>query len=164
MALLGGIDNVALGNDSPLTAEGDLLDEIRFVMHSCGIPPETVYRMVTEAPAAILRLKDGEGSIGVSGTGDLIAVRDTGEDAADRLRTLSAVDVEFVMIEGRVQLASEAILERLPLPAKHGLEPVWIDGTIRWLRAPVKELLQKTEEVLGKGEVRLGGKTVRIAS
>jgi hypothetical protein len=164
MALLGGIDDVALGNDSPLTAEGDLLDEIRFAMRSCGITPETAYRMVTEAPAAILRLRDAEGSIRVSGVGDLIAVRDTGEDAAERLRTLSMSDVEFVMIGGCVQLASEAILERLPPPAKHGLEPLWIDGTIRWLRAPVKELLRKTEEVLGKGKVRLGGKTVRIAS
>jgi hypothetical protein len=67
-----------------------------------------------------------------------------------------------VMIGGRVQLASEAILERLPLSTKLGLQPLWIDGTVRWLRASVKELLQKTEEVLGKGEVRLGGKTVRI--
>lgn len=162
MSLLGGIDNVALGSDSPLTAEGDLLDEIRFAMHFCNISPQAAYRMVTEASAAILRLGDGEGSIRVSGTGDLIAVRDTDHDAADRLRALSTVDVELVIIGGRVQLASEAILERLPLPAKHGLEPLWIGGTIRWLRAPVKELLQKTEEVLGKGEVRLGGKTVRI--
>jgi hypothetical protein len=160
MSLLGGIDNVALGSDSPLTAEGDLLDEIRFAMRFCGIPPQVAYRMVTEAPAVILRLEDGEGSIRVSGRGDLIAVRDTGNDAADRLGTLSMIDVEFVMIDGCVQLASEAILERLPRSAKQGLEPLWIDGTTRWLRAPVKELLRKTEEVLGKGEVQLGGKTV----
>jgi len=160
MSLLDGIDNVALGSDSPLTAEGDLLDEIQFAMRFCGIPPETAYRMVTAAPATILRLKDAEGSIRVTGTGDIIAVRDTDHDAADRLQTLSMIDVEFVMIGGRVQLASEAILERLPPPAKQGLEPLWIDGTIRWLRAPVKELLRKTEEVLGKGEMRLGGKTV----
>jgi cytosine/adenosine deaminase-related metal-dependent hydrolase len=162
MSLLGNIDNVALGSDSPLTAEGDLLDEIRFAMRFCGIPPDAAYRMVTEAPAAILRLEDAEGSIRASGVGDLIAIRDTDHDAADRLRTLSMTDVEFVMIAGRVQLASEAVLERLPLPAKQGLEPLWIDETTRWLRAPVKELLRKTEEVLGKNEVRLGGQTVRI--
>jgi hypothetical protein len=162
ISLLGKIDNVALGNDSPLTAEGDLLDEIQFAIRLCNIPPEVVYRMVTEAPAAILRLGDAEGSIRVSGIGDLIAVRDTDHDAADRLQTLSMIDVEFVMLGGCVQLASKTIFERLPLPEKQGLEPLWIDGTIRWLRAPVKELLQKTEEALGKGEVRLGGKTVRI--
>ena len=158
--LLGKIDNLALGSDSPLTAEGDLLDEIRFAIRFCGIPPEAAYRMVTEAPAAVLRLGNGEGSIRVSGRGDLIAIRDMGHDAADRLRTLSMNDVEFVMIGGSVQLASEAILERLPPAARQGLEPLWIDGTIRWLRVAVKELLRRTENVLGKGEVRLGDKTV----
>jgi cytosine/adenosine deaminase-related metal-dependent hydrolase len=162
MSLLGSIDNVALGNDSSLTAEGDLLDEIRFAIRFCNIPPQVAYRMVTEAPATILRLGDAEGSIRISGVADLIAVRDTDHDAADRLQTLSMNDVEFVMIGGCVQLASEAVLERIPFPAKQGLEPLWVDGTLRWLRAPVRELLWKTEEVLGKGEVRLGGKTVRL--
>lgn len=162
MALLGGLKNVGLGNDSPLTAEGDLLDEIRFAMRSCGIEPRTAYRMVTEVPAAILQLQDGEGTIKVSGVGDLIAVRDTNRDAADRLRTLSMTDVEFVMIGDRVQLASEMVLERLPLRARQGLEPLCIDGTIRYLRAPVKELLRKTEEALGASEVQIGGRQVRI--
>ena len=161
MALLGGVENVALGNDSPLTAEGDLLDEIRFAIRSCGIEPRSAYRMVTEVPAAILRLEDGEGTIEVSGVGDLIAVRDTGHDAADRLRTLSMTDMEFVMIEGRVQLSSETILERLSPLARKGLEPLCIDGTIRWLRAPVKELLRKTKEALGASEVQLGSRRVR---
>lgn len=162
LSVLSGIEKVALGNDSPLTAQGDLLDEIRFAIRFCNISPQAAYRMVTEAPAAILRLGDGEGSIRESGVGDLIAVRDTHHDAADRLPTLSTKDVEFVMVGGRVQLASEAILERLPLSAREGLEPLSVDGTIRWLRAPVKELLRKTEEVLGKGEVRLGEKRICI--
>jgi len=162
ISLLGEIDNLALGSDSPLTAEGDLLDEIRFAIRSCDISPQTAYHMVTTAPAATLRLTDGEGSIRLSGRGDLIAVRDTDHDAVDRLPQLSINDVELVLLGGCVQLASEAILERLPLSAKQGLEPLSIDGTIRWLRAPVKEMLRKTEEILGKGEVRLGGKPVRV--
>jgi hypothetical protein len=145
-----------------LTAEGDLLDEIRFAISFCNISPQAAYRMVTEAPAATLRLRDEEGSIRISGRGDLFAVRDTGHDAADRLQALSINDVELVVLGGRVHLASETILERLPLSATQGLQPLWIDGTIRWLRAPVKELLRKTEQILGKGEVRLGDKLVRI--
>lgn len=162
ISLLGRIDNLALGNDSPLTAEGDLLDEIRFAIRFCNVSPERAYRMVTESPAAVLRLNDAEGSITVSGMADLIAVRDTDHDVVDKLRTLSMIDVEFVMLGGRVQLASESIMDRLPISAIEGLEPLWIDGTIRWLRAPVKELLQMTEEVLGRGELRLGGKPIRI--
>lgn len=160
VSLLKSIEKVALGSDSPLTAEGDLLDEIRFAMRHCRISPQAAYRMVTTAPADLLRLDDTQGSLQESGVADLIAVRDTGQDAADRLHALSMSDIELVMTGGRVQLASEAILERLPPSTRQGLEPLAIDGATRWLRAPVKTLLRKAEEILGKGEVRLGGKAI----
>jgi hypothetical protein len=161
-AVFGAIDKVALGSDSPLTSEGDLLDELRFAMRHCGISPQSAYRMVTDSPAAMLGLVNAEGSIEVSGVGDLIAVRDTNQVVTDGLRTMSMADVEFVMIGGRVQLASEAVFERIPFPETRGLEPLWIDGIVRWLRAPVRGLLRRAEAVLGVGEVRLGGKPVRI--
>jgi len=71
-------------------------------------------------------------------------------------------DVEFVMIGGRVQLVSEALMERVPFSQTQGLEPLLIDGTTRWLRAPVSALLEKTEEILGKGKARLGNRRVLI--
>jgi cytosine/adenosine deaminase-related metal-dependent hydrolase len=158
------IGHVALGSDSPLTADGDLLDEIRFAMRCCGVSPQRAYRMATEGPAAILRLREGEGSIRVDGRADLIAVRHAGCDAAERLRTLTAVDVEFVMIGGRVQLASETIFRRLPAAVTRELEPLWVDGAVRWLRAPITELLTRAEEILGVGNVKLGGKPIRVPS
>lgn len=164
MRLLSGIERVALGSDSPLTAVGDLLDEIRFAVDVCNVSPQEAYRMVTSAPAAILRLDDSAGSIKASGSADLIAVRDTGSSAADHLLSLSMEDVELVMIAGRVQLASEAVLEKLPASATEGLEPLLIGTTARWLRAPVGELLRTAEEILGKDQVRLGNRTVRMAS
>jgi cytosine/adenosine deaminase-related metal-dependent hydrolase len=164
ISLLSGVEKIALGSDSPLTAEGDLLDEIRFATHFCGISASTAYQMVTTVPAAILRLGNAEGSIRESGISDLIAIRDTGRNPADMLETLSMNNVELVMIGGTVQLASEAILERLPLAARRGLEPLSIDGITRWLRAPVSTLFERAEEFLGKGEVRLGAKKVLIPS
>lgn len=160
--LLGDIGNVALGSDSPLTAVGDFLDEIRFAMRSFGISALTAYEMVTRVPATILRLGNAEGSIKESGLADLVAVRDTGQHFADRLETLSVKDIELVVIGGSVQLAAETMLTRLPFAATQGLEPLSIDGSIRWLRAPVKSLLNKTEEVLGTGEVRLGVRQLLI--
>jgi hypothetical protein len=71
-------------------------------------------------------------------------------------------DVEFVMIGGRVQLVSEALMKRLPFSQTQGLEPLLFDGTTSWLRAPVSASLEKTEEVLGKGEVRLGRRGVLL--
>jgi cytosine/adenosine deaminase-related metal-dependent hydrolase len=160
--MFGAIGQVALGSDSPLTCEGDLLDEVRFALQHCGISPHSAYRMVTDAPAAILRLSNAGGAIEVSGAGDLIAVRDTNQDPSDRLRTMSMVDVEFVMIAGRVQLASDAIVARLPFTERQELEPLSVGGIVRWVRAPVKELLRKAEDALGIGEVRLGGKPIGI--
>ncbi len=116
--------------------------------------------MVTEAPAKILRINGATGSIRTSGIADLIAVRDTGEDAAERFKTLSMVNIEFVMLGGNVQLASNEVLERLPPLIRQDLEPLSIDGTIRWLRAPVRELLRKTEDVLGAGASKTRRKAV----
>ncbi len=162
MSLLSEIENLAIGNDSPLTAIGDLLDEVRFATQACNLSPQAAYRMVTTAPAAILRLSNFEGSITESGAADLIAVRDAGYSPARTLQRLSTADVELVMIGGRVQLASNTMLDRLPASANTGLEPLSINGAIRWLRAPVRKLLAQAEEVLGRGEVRLSGATVSI--
>jgi amidohydrolase family protein len=162
MKHLSAISNIALGNDSPLTAAGDLLDEVRFAIEHTSIPAETAYRMVTDRPAAILRLANGEGHIAESGCADFIAVRDNSDLPCERLRTLSWRDIEFVMIAGQVQLASEEVWRLLPPVTRRGLEPLCIDGCLRWLRAPVRQLVQQAEEVLGAGMVRLGQRAVQV--
>jgi cytosine/adenosine deaminase-related metal-dependent hydrolase len=162
LALLSEIEMVALGNDSPVSAEGDLLDEIHFAIDHCGVSPARAYRMVTTIPAQILCLEDAEGTIKESGVADFIAVRDTGGTPADTLQTLSMPDIEFVMIGGRVQLASETVFERLPISERNGLEPLSIGSVIRWLRVPVIDLLRRTEEVLGHNEVRLGSRSLSL--
>ena len=164
MELLNGIENLSLGSDSPLTAEGDLLDEIRFVRRHCKIAPIKLYAMVTENPARALRLRNGEGAIRKYGVGDVIAVSDKGGSPAETLTSLSMQDVEFVMIGGRVQLASETVWHRLPSEAAEGLEALSVDGTTRWLRAPVDELLRQAQAALGEDSVRLGGRPLCSAS
>jgi cytosine/adenosine deaminase-related metal-dependent hydrolase len=167
LALLGKIRRIALGSDSPLTAAGNLLDEIRFAISKCGISPGAAWRMVTTGPADLLRLTRNEGSIVKSGVGDVIAIRDTGTDPGnfpDRLTSLSSDDVELVIIAGRVQLASDRMLQRLPPSLAEGLEPLSLGSQHRWVRAPIENLLKTAEEVLGKGEVRLGGQPVRASA
>jgi cytosine/adenosine deaminase-related metal-dependent hydrolase/SAM-dependent methyltransferase len=163
-AILASIGRVALGSDSPLTAEGDMLDEVRFALRFCDLSAPVAWRMITDAPAAMLRLTRGEGSIRPSARADLIAVLAHAEEPAERLRTLSCADIELVMVGGRIQLASPKILTRLPASVGAGLEPLWVDGTVRWLRAPVRALVRAAEDVLGKDSLRLGGKPVRIPS
>ena len=153
-------DRVAIGSDSPLTAEGDLVDELRFVMRSCGISAQRVFDMVTRNPAVILRLENGEGCIRETGHADLIAIQDTGANLAERLGELSMEDIVFVMIGGRIQLASESILDRVTFKSEHELERLSIGGIPRWLRAPVAELLRITHEALGEDYVSLGKREI----
>lgn len=158
---LCNVTRVALGNDSPLTANGDLLDEIRFATKNCGITMAQVYRMVTEDAAAILHLKDGEGCIRAGGPADLIAVRNTDENAENRLQSMSLSDIELVMVRGHIQLASDRIYRMLHSNLSHGFEPLWVDGELRWLRAPVNTLLKSAESVLGIGQVRTSGRSLQ---
>ncbi len=162
--IFGRIPRVALGSDSPLTAEGDLLDEVRFVIRMCGIEPALAWRMVTERAASLLQMRSGEGFLKPSAAADIVAIRDSGGEAQDRLAALSAADIELVITGGRVMLASQELVERLPGSIKEGLEPLWIEDFLRWLRAPINWLLQQAETVLGRNEVRLGGKRVRRAA
>jgi adenine deaminase len=67
---------VALGS-SALTAQGDLLDEL--------LAPRELYRMVTDVPAAILRLDTVAGRIVIGGAADLAVFRDSGRTPAETL-------------------------------------------------------------------------------
>ena len=163
LTILGKIGRLALGSDSPLTAAGDLLDEIRFAVDGYGLPARQIWRMVTTTSAEILKLGKFAGSICESGVADLIAVRDSGLDPARQLAALRVEDVELAMIGGRVHLASDAIFDRLPETLTRGLEPLLVGMAIRWLRAPVGNLLRQAQAILGEDGVRLGGRAIRSA-
>jgi hypothetical protein len=72
-------------------------------------------------------------------------------------------DVELVIIADSVQLASTSMLERFPRSFVDGLEALAVDGTVRWVRAPIREMLDWAETVLGEGNVRLGDKPIHAA-
>jgi len=152
-------NSVVLGSDSPLTSVGDLLDEIRCA-HKASVSAEELFRMVVTRPPAVFRFTDGRGAIRPGAAADLIAVRDSGKSPAETLVTISSRDIELVVIGGRVQLASEAVLERLPGNLSSGLCPLEVDGQIRYVRAPLGSLCGIASQILG-GNIPLGNKKVR---
>ena len=154
---------VALGSDSPLTAQGDLLDEVRCAHGMLQMPAAEVYAFVTQQPARLLGLGNGEGAFRVGGFADLIAVRDTGATPAETLPTLSYRDVELVLLGGSVQLASAEFRQRLPARACESLQPLSIEGIVRWIRAPIDRLFEETVGHL-HGDICLGGKRVCLGS
>lgn len=153
------LSRVALGSDSPLTAQGDLLDEIHLAHSEIGVPAEELYEQVMGRAARILRLAGGEGHLRVGSFADLFAVRDRGLLPAETLATTTWRDVELVVINGHVHLASQSMYEQLPPALARGLQLLFVEGEIRWIRAPIRQLLRATASVFGDC-IRLGGRRV----
>ena len=158
--LITGIHKVALGSDSPLTALGDLLDELRFAHLHIGLHEDHIYSMVTSAPAQILHLNHGEGSLAPGSSADFIATQDRGLSPSATLAQMSSRDVELVVRAGRVFLASDAIFRRLPESARAGLELLIVDGQPRWIRASLSDLFRGAAAVMDGNTLYLAGKKV----
>lgn len=158
--LLAAIERKALGSDSPLTANGDLLDEIRSLHADNAADIATIYNLVTTHPAALLRLRNSEGRISPGGRADFIAVRDIQRTPAQTLAQLSFINVELVVLAGCVQVTSSELYARLPEPHRLGLHALQVEGVTRYVRAPLRDLFQQAEQVLGRDRLRLGNKEV----
>jgi cytosine/adenosine deaminase-related metal-dependent hydrolase/SAM-dependent methyltransferase len=154
------LHKAVLGSDSPLTAQGDLLDEVRFAHEATGVPAEDLYSMITTCSAQVLRLHKSEGSVHIGGVADCIAVRDSGLSPAQTLVSLSYRDVHLVLINGCVQLASPEMMVRLPRFATTGLRRLRIEENERWIRAPLHRLFAETRPRL-PGDILLGGRKIQ---
>ncbi len=151
-ALRSGV-SIALGTDSALTAEGDLIDEMRVARTAAGLTNEAAYALVTTNAARALRLTEGQGAIRERGIADLVMVRDAGQTPAEALRDLHP---ELVLVGGRVMLASERFAERM----NGDFHPIEVEGRGRYLvRAPIPRLRAAAVEALGS-DFRLAGKRV----
>jgi hypothetical protein len=93
----------------------------------------------------------------------LIAVRDAGLTPAETLAALSYQDVQLVVLGGRVQLTSPEMKQRLPENAVKELQPLSVEGTTRWIHAPLDFLFEQTVRYL-PGPIYLGGKQVGLGA
>jgi cytosine/adenosine deaminase-related metal-dependent hydrolase len=158
--LLTSVERLALGSDSPITAAGNLLDEIDYLYAQAGLNPNVIYSMVTSSPAEMFHLEDGQGRIAESGVADLIAVPDRYDTPARAISELTVRDVELVLLAGRVQMASPYIYARLPYDLRSGMELIEIAGHQRWIRAPLQALFESAKSVLGQQTLLLAGREV----
>jgi cytosine/adenosine deaminase-related metal-dependent hydrolase len=155
------LPNVALGTDSPLTATGDLLDEIRFAHEELLAPAPFIYDLVTARAARLLRLRDGQGNLQAGCKADLVVARDRQVMPAEALVQMSWRDIELVMERGRIVLLSASLAERIPNALKEGMERICVDGVERLLRAPVRKLLSQTCVSLGRTPT-IGGRELTV--
>ena len=146
LSMVRSLDRVILGSDSPLTAFGDLLDEIRFAQQQTRLDAHLLYAMVTERSAEVLRRQTGEGALRPGGVADVLVVRDSGATPADTLAGLTSEQIELVIVGGRVQLAGPDLIEQLPPTLRRGLQRFDVDGHPRWVRASDRQLAYSSGE------------------
>jgi cytosine/adenosine deaminase-related metal-dependent hydrolase len=151
---------VALGNDSSLTAAGDLLQEIRCA-HHLGLSAQEIYPLVTHSAAKVLKLGDGEGEIRENGVADLLVVRDTGGSPAQSLVSLSLDRIDLVLQQGSLLLVSADIAGQLPSSTASRLRPISYDGHPFWVGIELQARWNEASTVLGN-EICIAGKPVHL--
>ncbi len=154
------VQRIALGSDSPITAKGDLLDEIRYV-RAAGLDANLIYKMVTSNAAEVLRLEYGAGHLAESGVANMIAVRGGNKTPASSLSELNANEIELVVRSGQIAMASPTVYERLPHICRKDMQLFEVAGNCRWLSAPLRTLVGEAENILGRGNLLIGGRQVR---
>jgi cytosine/adenosine deaminase-related metal-dependent hydrolase len=146
---------IALGSDSAITADGDLLDELRVAHRTVDAP--RLYGMVTSEPARMFKLPAGFGQICDGGPADLLVLRDSGRTPA---ATLLENYPELVVVAGRVHLVSSEFVRFCPPGILNSLQPIEIEGRGRYLvSGGISSLLDETKRMLQQSP-RLGGRAV----
>jgi hypothetical protein len=153
---------IALGTDSALSGEGDLLDELRVARASTKVSVPRLYAMVTVDAARVLRLDRGAGTIVEGAAADLLVVKDLAGSPASQLLKTRTGEMELILAGGMPRLASAAFLPQLPAALGRRFHPIAIeDGQTVFLDVNVPRLFRETERVLGP-DFRLAGKRVSM--
>jgi cytosine/adenosine deaminase-related metal-dependent hydrolase len=92
-------DRLALGSDSRLSGEGDLLDELRVAHATRQLSAEGLWRTVSSGAAKLLRLARA-GSLSTGVPADLTVIRPLASCPFDTLVSASRTDVRLTMVDG----------------------------------------------------------------
>jgi cytosine/adenosine deaminase-related metal-dependent hydrolase len=132
---------VALATDSPLTATGDLLDEIAWARRTAGLDEPELLQLVGLNACRLLRV--------AVNPADWIAVRRFGEPP------------KAVVIGGTLALVADDLAREIPRALRRRFFRIEVEGRppvrVRW---NVPRLLAQTRRELGADEIRLGGRLV----
>ncbi len=111
-----GRAHLCLGTDSRLTGTRDLLEELRAAAVLAPVSGAELLRMVTTAPAQILRLEQA-GALVIGAPADLIVVPRKADEPGEALLRAARAHLELVAVGGVPMCGSAAFA---PLFAEHG--------------------------------------------
>jgi len=101
-------DRLALGSDSRLSGEGDLLDELKSAHVTRQLSAEGLARTVTTGAANLLRMP-AAGKLAPGAPADLTIVRPLASCPFDSLVGASRSDLRMIMIDGKPCVAEPAL-------------------------------------------------------
>jgi cytosine/adenosine deaminase-related metal-dependent hydrolase len=121
---------LALGSDSRLSGEFDLLAELQVAHRTGQLSPQALYRSVTTDAARLLRLREGgRGEITVGGVADLVLLPPPiPPDPFVRLLNLTRSQLELVLLGGKPVVGSRR-MQPVFEATKTRFAPVSLDGT-----------------------------------
>jgi cytosine/adenosine deaminase-related metal-dependent hydrolase len=133
---------LALGTDSRLSGEGDLLDELRAARRTGQLSAAALLRTVTTDAARLLRVQDA-GRLRAGAAADLVILRRTASDPYESIVSATRNDVRLTMIGGK-PLVGDTAMARVFVARKQPFAQVTVDGAPRllagWIAARVKTM------------------------
>jgi cytosine/adenosine deaminase-related metal-dependent hydrolase len=120
---------LALGSDSRLSGEGDLLDELRVACATRQVSAESLCRAVTAGAASLLRQR-AAGILTAGGPADLAIIRRLDDDPFESLVKTKRADVRLTMCDGE-PLFADAALQTVFVARRTAFRRVRVDGSPR---------------------------------
>ncbi len=129
---IAALGRAALGTDSRLTGERDLLGELKCAANTGQVEAAALFQMVTSRAAEGLRLP-GAGRLAPGLPADLVVLPTQREDPFENLLTAERGQVRLVMVGGEALYGDRGLIASvLSSPAEAAL--VIVDGLPKWLR------------------------------
>ncbi len=129
-----------LGSDSRLTADGDLLDELRAAHVTGQLSPAELFQTVTSAPAQLLNLLD-RGHLQVGHQADLLILSKQANPYLALINTRRA-DISLVMRQGQIMVGDSDLVDKF----KSGkFQPATLDERPKLLNRQLGHQMQKSQ-------------------
>jgi hypothetical protein len=131
----GGASRLAIGTDSRLTGSRDLLDELRVAASLVSVTGRELLRMVTAAPADMLRVPD-VGRLVPGAHADLLVIPAAAADGGAALLKTARRDILLTAVRGEPVIGTPA-LDSVFRARRVRTRPVRVDGLMRLADARV---------------------------
>jgi cytosine/adenosine deaminase-related metal-dependent hydrolase len=135
-------DRLALGSDSRLSGEGDLLDELKAAHATRQLSAEGLARTVTIGAAQLLRRSDS-GRLVVGARADLAILRPLASCPYDALVSATRSDIRLTLIDGKPYVGEPSLAAAFTAAGVTSM-PAWVDGAPRrvasWIGAHVSRM------------------------